>query len=133
MQMMTQQQVQEINNKCKNNWKFDTTYYIYHQEKTLIKRIIIDDESYLEFTLGYNYKNQIQINISKYYNQKHIGTSTSESLGKSKVLEETSYKRKGINNLIIKTQNLTDDELLKINTETKVDSGYEIIMPSSVF
>ena len=132
MQMMTKQQVQEINNKCKNNWEFDTTYYIYHQEKTLIKRIIIDDESYLQFKLNYNSKNQIQLRISKFYTQKHIGTATSEGLGKSKVLEETSYKRKGINNLIIKTQNLTNDELLKINTEKKViDNG--ILIPSPVF
>lgn len=132
MQMMTQQQVQDINNKCKNNWKFDVMYFKFHQEKELIKRINIDDESYLEFKLGYNYKNQIQLRISKYYTQKHIGTATSEGLGKSKVLEETSYKRKGINNLIIKTQTLTDDELLKINTETKVDSGYGIVMPSRI-
>ena len=107
-------------------------YFKFHQEKELIKRINIDDESYLEFKLGYNYKNQIQLRISKYYTQKHIGTATSEGLGKSKVLEETSYKRKGINNLIIKTQTLTDDELLKINTETKVDSGYGIVMPSRI-
>lgn len=133
MQMMTQQQVQEINNKCKNNWVFDTTYYMYHQEKTLIKRIKIDDESYLEFKLNYNSKNQIYLHISKFYTQKHIGTATSEGLGKSKVLEETSYKRRGINNLIIKTQTLTDDELLKINSETKVNSGYGIIMPSKEF
>lgn len=132
MQMMTQQQVQEINNKCKNNWEFNTTYYLCHQEKTLIKRIIIDDENYLEFKLGYNYKNQIQLRISKYYTQKHIGTATSEGLGKSKVLEETSYKRKGINNLIIKTQTLTDDELLKINAETKVINN-GIFVPSSEF
>ena len=132
MQMMTQQQVQDINNKCKNNWKFDVMYFKFHQEKELIKRINIDDESYLEFKLGYNYKNLIQLRISKYYTQKHIGTATSEGLVKSKVLEETSYKRKGINNLIIKTQTLTDDELLKINTETKVDSGYGIVMPSRI-
>ena len=132
MQMMTQQQEQEINDKCKNNWEFNTTYYVYHQEKTLIKRIIIDDESYLEFTLGYNSQNQIQLRISKFYTQKHIGTAISEGLGKSKVLEETSYKRKGINNLIIKTQNLTDDELLKINAETKVINN-GIFVPSSEF
>ena len=129
---MTQKQLQEINYKCKNNQEFNTTYYVYHQEKTLIKRIIIDDESYLEFNLGYNSKNQIQLHISKYYTQKHIGTATSEGLGKSKVLEETSYKRKGINNLIIKTQNLTDDELLKINAEKKVINN-GIFVPSSEF
>lgn len=132
MQMMTQQQVQEINNNCKNNWKFDVMYFKFHQKKELTKRIIIDDESYLEFNLGYNSQNQIQLRISKYYTQKHIGTATSEGLGKSKVLEETSYKRKGINNLIIKTQNLTDDELLKINAETKVINN-GIFVSSSEF
>ncbi len=132
MQMMTQKQIQEIDNKCKNNWKFDVIYFRFHQEKTLIKRIIVDDESYLQFQLGYNYKNQIQLRISKYYTQKHIGTATSEGMGKSKVLEKTMYRRKSINNLIIKTQTLTDEELLKINAETKViDNG--IFAPSPVF
>ncbi len=132
MQIMTQQQIQEIDNKCKNNWKFDVTYFKFHQEKTLIKRIKIDDESYLEFKLNYNSKNQIYLHISKFYTQKHIGTATSEGMGKSKVLEETMYKRKGINNLIIKTSSLTDEELLKINAETKViDNG--IFAPSPVF
>lgn len=132
MQIMTQEQIQEINNKCKNNWKFDVTYFRFHQEKTLIKRIIVDDESYLQFQLGYNSKSQIYLHISKFYTQKHIGTATSEGMGKSKVLEETSYKRKGINNLIIKTPSLTDDELLKINAETKIiDNG--IFAPSPVF
>ncbi len=132
MQMMTQKQIQEIDNKCKNNWKFDVTYFKFHQEKTLIKRIKIDDESYLEFKLNYNSKNQIYLHISKFYTQKHIGTATSEGMGKSKVLEETMYKRKGINNLIIKTSSLTDEELLKINAETKViDNG--IFVPSPTF
>ncbi len=132
MQMMTQKQIQEIDNKCKNNWKFDVTYFRFHQEKELIKRIIVDDESYLQFQLGYNYKNQIQLRISKYYTQKHIGTATSEGMGKSKVLEKTMYRRKSINNLIIKTQTLTDEELLKINAETKViDNG--IFVPSPTF
>ncbi len=132
MQIMTQQQIQEIDNKCKNNWKFDVTYFKFHQEKTLIKRIKIDDESYLEFKLNYNSKNQIYLHISKFYTQKHIGTATSEGMGKSKVLEKNMYRRKSINNLIIKTQTLTDEELLKINAETKViDNG--IFVPSPTF
>lgn len=129
---MKQKQIQDINNKCKNNWKFDVTYFRFHQEKTLIKRIMVDDESYLQFSLGYNYKNQIQLSISKYYTQKHIGTATSEEMGKSKVLEETSYKRKGINNLIIKASILTDEELLKINAETKAINDGEFTA-STVF
>lgn len=132
MQIMTQEQIQEIDNKCKNNWKFDVTYFKFHQEKTLIKRIKIDDESYLEFKLNYNSKNQIYLHISKFYTQKHIGTATTEGMGKSKVLEEISYKRKGINNLIIKTPSLTDDELLKINAKAKVINNGAFI-PNAVF
>lgn len=49
---------------------------------------------------------------------------------KSKVLDETSSKRKNVNNLITFTKNLNDEKLLDINKNTKVSGGYGLIVES---
>ena len=41
---ITNELINDINNKCKNNWKLDISYYIFHKEKTLIKRIKLDEQ-----------------------------------------------------------------------------------------
>lgn len=133
MATMTKKQIEEINNKCKNGWKFDVVYFVYHEEKTFIKKIKQNDEYYLEFRLYYNSQNQISLHISKYEYSKDKKTATTKGMGKDSILEETKYSRKNINNLIIITQRLTDEELLKINAETKVSSGYGLILQSEEF
>ena len=60
---MTHEQVKNINSKCMNDWRLDVEYYIFHNEKTLVKHIKLDDEHYLEFTLRYNYKNQTHFEL----------------------------------------------------------------------
>lgn len=123
MAKITKQEIEKINNKCSNDWRLDVQYYLFHNEKTLIKHIKLDDEQYLEFKLHYNYKNQIALRISKYHHKEDDYFATSEGLGKSKILDETQAKRKNINNLIDITKNLNDEECMKINTETKVIKG----------
>ena len=44
MSRLTREQVQKINNSCKNGWGLDIQYFIFHNEKTL-KKII----EFLEF------------------------------------------------------------------------------------
>lgn len=69
MANITQQQLQKINNMCSNEWMLDLQYLIYHKEKTLIKRIRLDEEHYLEYRLGYNSQNLIYLHISKFYHK----------------------------------------------------------------
>ena len=114
---MTKKQVEELNNRCKNGWKFDVIYFIYHQEKTFIKKIKQDNERYLEFRIYYNSENQIALHISKYTYTNDKACATTEGLGKITVIDNTKYTRKNINNLIIVTARLTDEELLKISKE----------------
>lgn len=133
MATMTKKQIEEINNKCKNGWEFDVVYFVYHEEKTFIKKIKQKDEYYLEFRLHYNSQNQISLHISKYEYSKDKTTATTEGMGKETMLNETKYSRRNVNNLIIITQRLTDEELLKINAETKVSSGYGLILQSEEF
>ena len=47
MGKITQEQIKTINSKCMNDWRLDVQYYIFHNEKTLIKQIKLDDEHYL--------------------------------------------------------------------------------------
>ena len=46
--------------------------------------------------------------------------ASSKGLGKSRILDETQVTRKNINNLITFTENLTDNECIRINAETQV-------------
>ena len=132
MGKITREQLQKINNSCKNGWELDLRYFLYHSEKTLIKHISIDDEHYLEFKLNFNCKNQISLRISKFYHKVGDNFSSSSGLGKQKILEETSAPRKSINKLIEFTKTLNDDELMKINSETDVIRT-PMFVPSEAF
>ena len=39
MGKITKTQLENINNRCRNDWRFDVQYFMYHSEKTLIKQI----------------------------------------------------------------------------------------------
>lgn len=120
MATITKEQIQKINNQCQNDWKLDVQYFLFHNEKTLIKQIKLDEEHYLEFVLRYTYKNRISLHISKFYHKTGDFFATSSGLGKYKLLNETQATRKNINNLIEFTKTLNDDELMNINSETEV-------------
>lgn len=120
MAKITKQQIENINKKCMNDWRLDVEYYLFHNEKTLIKHIKLDNEHYLEFALRYNYKNQISLHISKFHHKEGDYFASSQGLGKSKILDEIQTTRKNINNLIEFTNSLTDDECMRINAETQV-------------
>ena len=133
MESMTRKQIQEINNKCCNNWKFDTSYFVYHSEKTLIKKLKVDSTGYLEFNLYYNKQNQVSLHITKFEYARDKETASTSGMGKYAILDNKQYKRKMLNNLIAFTDKLTDDELLKINAETKVSSASGLILQSKDF
>lgn len=118
MAKITREQIQKINNKCKNGWELDIQFFIFHNEKTLKKIIELDEEHYLEFKIDYNFKNQIVLFINKFYHKLGEDYATSNGLGKKKMLEETPTSRKSINKLIEYTETLTDEQLMQINSET---------------
>lgn len=132
MGKITREQIQKINNNCKNNWELDIQYFIFHSEKTLKKIIELDTEHYLEFRIDYNYNNQITLFINKFYHKANDEFATSNGLGKKKILEESPAPRKSINKLIEFTKTLTDDELMKINNETDVIRNI-MFVPSETF
>lgn len=132
MAKISKEQIQKINAKCMNDWRLDVEYYLFHNEKTLIKHIKLDSEHYFEFALRYNYKNQISLHISKYYHKEGDYFASSNGLGKSKILNAIPVTRKNLNNLIELTKTLNDDECIRINAETPVTKS-PIFVPSEAF
>lgn len=133
MSKITQEQISSINNQCMNNWELDVQYFLFHGEKTLIKHIELDNENYLEFTLRYNYQNQVSLHISKFYHKKNENFASTSGMGKSKILDTIPVKRKSINKLIDFTKTLTDKELMEINKNTKVSKSNGLILQSEEF
>lgn len=133
MAKITHEEITRINRTCDNDWHLDVQYYLYHNQKTLIKNIDLDETHYLEFRLYYNSKNQVTLHISKYYHGEGDTFASSHGLGKSTIIEEIPTKRKMLNNLIEYTSSLSNDELMEINKKTPVSHGYGIIVPSEDF
>lgn len=109
MGKITKQEILKINNKCFNNWSLDVEFFIYYNQKTLIKQIQIDEENYLEFALRYNYNKKISLHISKFYHKKNENYASTSGLGKSKVLDEIHAKTRNVNKLIELTKILNDE------------------------
>ena len=108
---ITKKQVQEINNKCSSNWRFDTIFFVYHSVKSLSKKLKVDDTGYFEFRLFYNNQNQITLNIKR-FDYKHNVTVAGET--KSIILDKTEVKRRNNSKLLDMTEKLTDEILLKL-------------------
>lgn len=130
MSKISKEQIQKINEKCKNNWKIDIQYLIFHNEKQLYKTLELDQEHYLQFELGYDSNNQIILRISKYHHKQGDIFSTSNGLGKKKILSDTQ-NRKNINALIEYTSKFTDEKLLNINSHTEVIQSSVILASDS--
>ena len=133
MAKITTKEIQNINSKSSNGWQLDTQYFIFHNEKILVKCIELDEEHYLQFLLNYNYNNQISLHISKFYHKQGDEFASTSGLGKSKVLVETPAKRKTINSLIDYTSKLDNSKLLEINKNTSVSKGNGLIVESEDF
>ncbi len=133
MPSIKKEQILKINNACSNDWELDTFYYLSYGEKTLIKRIELNEESYLHFKLEYNSSNQIEIRIDKYNIDKATGFGVSHGQGKHKILVETQAKRKNINSLIEITHELDNNKLMEINQNASISSGYGMIKESDNF
>ena len=106
MGKITVDQVTKINNMCSNEWMLDVQYFHFHNEKTLIKRIRLDERNFLEYRLSYNSRNQICLHISKFTHEPQDEMASTSGMGK---------------------------RLLDINKNTPVATGYGLILQSEEF
>lgn len=102
----------DINNQCSNDWKLDLEFFAFFGEKSLRKRIKLDDNHFLECRLNYNSKKQIYLNISKYFHEENDNMA-SGSGGEITILDSKVHKRQEINKLIEYTKELTESKLLE--------------------
>lgn len=119
MATITQEQITSVNSKCSNGWVLDTFYYAGFGEKTLQKRVKIDNQHFFEFKLRYNSNNQVELHISKYFQETDDTLPVTSGLGKNIILEEIPVKRKSVNNLTAITEKMTEQKLLELEQETK--------------
>lgn len=127
------EQILNINSRCKNDWELDVQYCLMHGEKTLIKRIDLDEQNFLEFSLRYNYNKQVSLHISKFFHKPEEAFATTSGMGKSKILNDIPVARKNTNKLIEYTKELTDEKLLEINRNTEVSKSNGMILQSEDF
>lgn len=113
------EQITSINSKCSNGWVLDPLYFASFGEKTLIKRVKIDNQHFFEFKIRYNSNNQIELHISKYFQETEDKLAVTSGLGKNIILEEIPLKRKSVNNLIAITEKMNEQKLLELEKETK--------------
>ncbi len=127
------EQILNINSRCKNDWELDVQYCLMHGEKTLIKRIDLDEQNFLEFSLRYNYNKQVSLHISKFFHKPEEAFATTSGMGKNKILNDIPVARKNTNKLIEYTKELTDEKLLEINRNTEVSKSNGMILQSEDF
>ena len=122
---ITREQIKKWESECKNDFKFDIRYWMYHQEKTLTKRINLDDKTYLEVHLMFynkyeNYRQvgyYINVNISKYYIEGEMAVS--HGLGISYKLNNEIYQKRSFKELQKATAFINNDLIMSIyNTDT---------------
>lgn len=130
---LKKEQIVKLNSSCRNNWELDVQYCLMHGEKTFIKRIDIDEQNFLEFSLRYNYNKQVSLHISKFFHKPEEPFATTSGMGKSKILDNTPVARKNTNKLIEYTKELTNEKLLEINRNTEVSKSNGLILQSEDF
>lgn len=130
MANITKQQVLDVNKKCSNGWIMDVSFFLTHNEKTLVKDIKLSETEILRAKLwftevreGYHYTGLIvpQLHLSLYKTSADSIFMTSHGLGNFVAIKDCEQvKRRNLKVLQTLTERFTDDELIKIyNEKTK--------------
>lgn len=124
MNKTIREQIEDVKNKCGNGFELDLQYLMFHKEKQLEKKVFINDNQYLRYTLffsknykGYNKTIEIGMRISKYTIQGDYATS--QGLGQRFTIEE-GLTRKSFNHLMELTHTI-DLSQYEINNEKLED------------
>ncbi len=117
MAVITRNEINSVNAKCNNGWMLDEQYYMYHNERTLIKQISIDDEHYLEFKLCYNSKKQIVVHIAKYRKEPNEQCAITSGIELKRMLDESLITQEEFNKM--KQELIRDENTGKCNINDK--------------
>ena len=87
MAQITKEQVNKLNSKLANNWKFNLKSFLMHQgEKSIVKMIDIDDQHFIRASLYFDesyrtFEKKIEINLNISLWTRTGDMATSEGLG----------------------------------------------------
>jgi len=131
MSKLLRKDVEKWNSECSNGFKFDIQYFIFHNEKTLEKDIVLDDENFLKAHLSFyakyeNFKEvgyYINLNVSKYYHKKGDNFSSSNGLGVNLQINDTIYTKRSFKELQKATATITDDVILALAENKQIDNA----------
>lgn len=121
MAKLMKKDVERYNEGCKNGFKFDIQYYLYHNEKTIVKDIKLDEEHFVRahITFYNKYENYrqvgyyINVNISKWYHKKDDNFASSSGLGVNIKINDNIYQKKSFKEIQKASENLTDDYIIE--------------------
>lgn len=122
MGKLLKKDVEKWNSECKNDFKFDVEYYIFHNEKTVEKIIELDKEHYLKTHIMYYDKREnfkwigyyINVNISKWYHKEGENFASSNGLGISLALNDIIYKKRSFKELQKATELINTELIMSI-------------------
>lgn len=116
--------VETYNQQMKNGFLFDTSAWVYHQEKVATLIIPLDGPNYLKASLMYSERYQQKQRIMQmllhisYWKREETGTSTSWGVGR--YFQLWQVKRRNFSEIIKKTAEFNADRILalyKLNQE----------------
>lgn len=123
---ITREQIKKWESECKNDFKFDLRYWLYHNEKTLEKTVKLDEKTYLKAHLSFynkyeNYKQvgyYINVNISKWHIEGEMATS--HGLGISYKVNDEIYQKRSFKELQKATEMITSEMIMSIYNQDTV-------------
>lgn len=132
MRSITIKKIKEINEKCKNGFRFDTEHFRMTGDKHLSKCIKIAEDKVIKATLyfreeikGYQETgNSIPVlNVSVFTKSKE-SVLWSSGLGKFHSFHQNKVKRKNLSVLIDLTQEITDEMISELAVDNCNESIY---------
>ena len=123
MTKLTNIQIDKYNTQCKNGFKFDFQYYLYHKEKTLIKYIDLESNQVLKASILYYEDNQKQVPTLHLHKGVPSGGFYSFSGLGQFITRGEPQKTKRFNLLIDYTERLTDKYILSLHDEKITSKG----------
>ncbi len=122
MAKLTKEQVEDINQKCSNDFMLDVGAFMYHGDKQVVKYIDIGDDKKLSATLsfrdrriGYTFKPVLSLHLA-IWNVEPSGLMCSHGLGVTIDLSEP-YERRKFSDIIAKTKDFDNEKCLQLASE----------------
>lgn len=135
MPSISAKQIMSANAKMRNGWQLDVKYYVTHGEKQAIKRIRLDDHSFVEAALYMQEgrdkthygcssgKYHVALHMNIYHERDNSPFATGYGLGQFVNVSTEEYPVRKFAAVQKMTANFKDEDVLKLLDPTKLKAG----------